>query len=161
MRFFNWSFIRLLLMFALVIFLYSFARYRNDNRKLTKSEVIFLEGDNLFVKNEMVNKLLIENKRDASSIQKDKLDLNKLEKSINSNPMIEKSEVFSDIVVARLNEIEFETFLENENGVRCYIKAILFDKKKLDSLVASGADKELILKEMGKFNDFPISFFYF
>ena len=45
----------------------------------------------------MVNKLLIENKRDASSIQKDKLDLNKLEKSINSNPMIEKSEVFVTI----------------------------------------------------------------
>ena len=45
---------------------------------------------------------------------------------------LEKSEVFSDIVVARLNEIEFETFLENENGVRCYIQAILFDKKKLD-----------------------------
>ena len=45
---------------------------------------------------------------------------------------IEKAEVFSDIVVARLNEIEFETFLENDNGVRCYIQATLFDKKKLD-----------------------------
>ena len=45
---------------------------------------------------------------------------------------IEKSEVFSDIVVARLNEIEFESFLENDNGVRCYIQATLFDKKKLD-----------------------------
>ena len=45
---------------------------------------------------------------------------------------LDKSEVFSDIVVARLNEIEFETYLENENGVRCYIQAILFDKKKLD-----------------------------
>ena len=45
---------------------------------------------------------------------------------------IEKSEVFSDIVVARLNEIEFETFLENNNGVRCYIQATLFDRKKLD-----------------------------
>ena len=45
---------------------------------------------------------------------------------------IEKSEVFSDIVVARLNEIEFETFLENDNGVRCYIQAKLFDKNKLD-----------------------------
>ena len=45
---------------------------------------------------------------------------------------IEKSEFFSDIVVARLNEIEFETFLENDNGVRCYIQATLFDKKKLD-----------------------------
>ena len=45
---------------------------------------------------------------------------------------IEKSEVFSDIVVARLNEIEFETFLENNNGVKCYIQAKLFDKMKLD-----------------------------
>ena len=51
---------------------------------------------------------------------------------IEVNIKIEKSEVFSDIVVARLNEIEFETFLENDNGVRCYIQATLFDKKKLD-----------------------------
>ena len=40
---------------------------------------------------------------------------------------LEKSEVFSDIVVARLNEIEFETYLENNNGVKCYIQAKLFD----------------------------------
>jgi len=81
-------------MFALVIFLYSFATYRNDNRKLVKSEVIFLEGDNLFVKNEMVNKLLIENKRDVKTIAKVEVDLNKLENSINKQEMVEKSEVF-------------------------------------------------------------------
>jgi len=97
MRFFNWSFIRLLLMFALVIFLYSFAKYRNDSRKLTKSEVIFLEGDNLFVKNEMVNKLLIENKRDVKTFAKVEVDLNKLENSINKQEMIEQSEVFVSV----------------------------------------------------------------
>ncbi len=97
MRFFNWSFIRLLLMFVLVIFLYSFAKYRNDNRKLIKSEVIFLEGDNLFVKYEMVNKLLIENKRDVKTIAKVEVDLNKLENSINKQEMIEKSEVFLSV----------------------------------------------------------------
>ena len=72
-------------MFALVIFLFSFTSKRNEERKLTKSKVIFLNDSVTFIKHEMVNKLLIENKRDASSIQKDKLDLNKLEKSINSN----------------------------------------------------------------------------
>ena len=97
MKFFNWSNIRLLLMFALVIFLYSFATHRNDYRKLTKSEVIFLEGDNLFVKNEMVNKLLIENKRDVKTIAKVEVDLNKLENSINKQEMIEKSEVFVSV----------------------------------------------------------------
>ena len=35
---------------------------------------------------------------------------------------LEKYEVFSDIVVARLNEIEFETYLEKNNGVKCYIQ---------------------------------------
>jgi cell division protein FtsQ len=84
MKFFNWSTIRLLLMFTLVIFLYSFSSYRNTNRKLTKSEVIFLDGDNLFVKNETVNKLLIENKRDVKTIKKVEVNLNKLEKSINN-----------------------------------------------------------------------------
>ncbi len=84
-------------MFALVVFLYSFATHRNDSRKLTKSEVIFLEGDNLFVKNEMVNKLLIENKRDVKTIAKVEVDLNKLENSINNQEMIEKSEVFVSV----------------------------------------------------------------
>ena len=97
MKFFNWSTIRLLLMFALVLFLYSFAKLRNDSRKLIKSEVIFLEGDNLFVKNEMVNKLLIENKRDVKTIAKVEVDLNKLENSINKQEMIEKSEVFVSV----------------------------------------------------------------
>jgi cell division protein FtsQ len=64
---------------------------------LTKSVVVFV-GDNApFVKQETVNKLLIENKRDVSSIQKVKLDLNKLEKSIDTQEMIEKSDVFVSI----------------------------------------------------------------
>jgi cell division protein FtsQ len=97
MKYFNWNTIRLVLMFALVIFLYSFTSMRNEHRKLTKSVVIFLDDSNPFIKQETVNKLLIENKTDASAIQKDKLDLNKLEKSINGNEMIEKSEVFVSI----------------------------------------------------------------
>lgn len=97
MKLFNWTTIRLVLMFALVIFLFSFSTNRNEHRKLTKSVVLFLDETNPFIKQETVNKLLIENKKDASSIQKDKLDLNKLENAINKNPMIEKSEVFVSI----------------------------------------------------------------
>lgn len=97
MKLFNWTNIRLILIFGLVIFLFSFTSKRNETRKLAKSVVVF-EGDNaLFLKRETVNKLLIENKWSASSIQKDKLDLNKLEKILDSNDMIEKSEVFVSI----------------------------------------------------------------
>ena len=97
MKLFNWTNTRLVLMIGLVIFLFSFTSNRNANRKLTKSVVVF-EGDNaLFVKRETVNKLLIENKENASSIGKDKLDLNTLERRLNSNEMIENSNVFVSI----------------------------------------------------------------
>ena len=97
MKFFKWNNIRLLLMIGLVIFLYSFASHRNESRKLAKSEVIFLDGDNLFVKNEMVNKLLIENKGDIKTVRKVEVDLNKLEKTINKHQMIQESEVFVSV----------------------------------------------------------------
>jgi cell division protein FtsQ len=97
MKLFNWTNIRLILMFIVVIFLFSFTSNRNKNRKLTKSVVVFV-GDNApFVKQETVNKLLIENNRDASSIQKVNLDLNKLERTLDAQEMIEKSDVFVSI----------------------------------------------------------------
>ena len=84
-------------MLGLVIFLFSFTSNRNEHRKLKKSVVVFVGDNALFVKRETVNKLLIENRENASSIEKDKLDLNKLERILDSNAMIEKSDVFVSI----------------------------------------------------------------
>lgn len=97
MRHFNWANIRLILIFSLVIFLYSFTSERNNNRKLTKSAVVFVGDDAPYISQETVNKLLIENNPDAKSIAKDKVDLNKLEKRINAHEMIENSDVFVSI----------------------------------------------------------------
>ena len=97
MKLFNWTNIRLILMFSLVIFLYSFTSNRNNNRKLTKSMVVFVGENTPYVTEETVNKLLIENNQDAKSIGKDKLDLNRLEKKLNSHEMIEKSDVFVSV----------------------------------------------------------------
>lgn len=93
MKRFNWPTIRLLLMLALVIFLYSFTGKRNLSRKITKAEVVFVGENQLFVKQQAVNKLLIENRQDPKTIAIDALDLNKLEKTIDSHPLIDKSEV--------------------------------------------------------------------
>jgi cell division protein FtsQ len=97
MKLFNWTNIRLVLMFSLVIFLFSFTSNRNNNRKLSKSVVVFVGNNAPFVDQETVNKLLIENNKDAKSIGKDKLDLNRLEKGLNAQEMIEKSDVFVSI----------------------------------------------------------------
>jgi cell division protein FtsQ len=48
---------------------------------------------NLFLKPETVNKLLIEKNREVKTISKVKLDLNQLEKNLNSYKLIEKSQV--------------------------------------------------------------------
>ena len=97
MKLFNWTNIRLLLMFMLVIFLFSFTSKRNENRKLKKSVILFVGNTEPFVKQETVNKLLIENNEGVSSIQKVNLDLNKLEKNLNAQEMIEKSDVYVSI----------------------------------------------------------------
>jgi cell division protein FtsQ len=81
-------------MLALVIFLYAFTTKRNLNRKLSKTEVIFVNEDQLFISSDMVNKLLIENKSDVKTIAKSEVDLKKLENSVNKNVMVEKSDVF-------------------------------------------------------------------
>lgn len=35
---------------------------------------------------------------------------------------IEKKEIFSDIIIAKLNEIEFESYLKTDNGLKAYIQ---------------------------------------
>jgi cell division protein FtsQ len=93
-KYFNITNIKLVFILALVCFLFSFSTKRNNDRKLKKSMVEFVGNTPLFVTHEIVNNLLIENKKDASIIRKDALDLMSLENSITQHPMIEKSNVY-------------------------------------------------------------------
>ena len=101
MKKFNWKTLwinaRLLLMIGLVVFLYSFTSKRNDARKTQKTLVEFVNETELFVSYETVNKLLIEKGQHLKTIGKDKVVLNKLEKTLNEHDMIQKSEVFVSI----------------------------------------------------------------
>ena len=84
-------------MLGLVVFLFSFTSKRNEKRKVAKIDVVFVGENNLFIKSETVNKLLIENTSNPLGIEKDKLDLNKLERKLDSNAMIDESDVFVSI----------------------------------------------------------------
>ena len=97
MKVFTWTNIRLVLMISVVIFLFSFTSHRNAMRKIKKTEVVFVGENTLFLKAEMVNKLLIEKNQDLKTINKDGLDLNKLEKSVSSHQMIQKADVFVSV----------------------------------------------------------------
>ena len=45
MKFFTWINIRLVMMIMVVIFLYSFTSYRNEHRKIVKTEVVFVRSE--------------------------------------------------------------------------------------------------------------------
>ncbi len=97
MKILNWTNIRLLLMFILVLFLYSFTSYKNNHRKITRIEVEILDDNTPFIKMEMVNKLLIEKNDNPITFTKETLVLNKLENTINEQQLIQKAEVFVSV----------------------------------------------------------------
>jgi cell division protein FtsQ len=77
-----------------VIFLYGFASVRSNKKKIQKIDVVFENGENLFITYEMVNKLLIQNLENQENQSLESLLLNKLELAVESNPMIQNAEVF-------------------------------------------------------------------
>ena len=97
MRRINWYSIRLVMVFFVMIFLYSFSSKRNSVRKINKIDIQLDSKENMFLTHQMVNNLLIQNLGDASRLQKDKVDLNTLENELSHHEMIEKAEVFSTI----------------------------------------------------------------
>ncbi|WP_035677067.1 cell division protein FtsQ/DivIB [Flavobacterium limnosediminis] len=97
MRKIKWTDVRLVLMLGVLIFLYSFSEKRNESRKLVKTEVKFA-GENMpFLTDEMVNNLLIQNSGSVTSIRKEKLDLNRLERELDSHQMIADAQVYATV----------------------------------------------------------------
>ncbi|MNK06974.1 Cell division protein FtsQ [compost metagenome] len=92
----KWNDVRLVLILGAVIFLYSFSSKRNEKRMLKEANIEFAEAED-FITHEKVNNLLIQNFGSITSIRKDKLDLNNVEKSLDKNPMIDKAEVYATV----------------------------------------------------------------
>lgn len=90
-------FFKALGLFLAVIFLYSFAGKRNNSRKVKDINIIFENGDNLFITYGMVNKLLIQNHSTIQSQPKERLFLNEIEKTLKNDDMIENADVFIDV----------------------------------------------------------------
>ena len=88
------NYIKALLLLVLVGFLFGFAEHRHKSRKISEVEIEFLEDENLYVTEEAVNKLLIQNNLEVTSIDKETLDLNRVESLLNNHDMIDNAEVY-------------------------------------------------------------------
>lgn len=89
--------IKFLLLAILIVFLYGFASYRNSKKISEDYDVIFEKGNNLFISYEMVNKLLIQKLGTDKNQSKENINLDSLENFIQSNKMVENTEVFLKI----------------------------------------------------------------
>lgn len=90
----NWDYIKFFVLILFVGLLFAFSSQRNAKRTLIDKQLVFLDDNNHFITHTTVNKLLIQNNEDVTSIAKDILDLNEMEHRLNDNPMISKAEVF-------------------------------------------------------------------
>jgi len=105
----NWSYIKMIVLLSLVVFLFAFSSNRNGQRVITKPNVKFIGDDNLFITNETVSKLLIQNYRGVKNVPKETLVLNELENALKSNPMIKTAEVYVAVNGTLNAEIEQKT----------------------------------------------------
>ncbi|WP_372917487.1 cell division protein FtsQ/DivIB [Salegentibacter sp.] len=91
------GYIKGLFLLVLVGFLYGFAEHRHKSRKISEVNIEFIEDENLYITEEAVNKLLIQNNLELTSIDKETLDLNRVEILLNNHDMIENAEVYLNL----------------------------------------------------------------
>lgn len=105
----NWNYIKMIGLLGLVVFLFAFASGRNGARLVADPVIKFTGENNLFVTNETVSKLLIQNYGGVKNVAKETLDLNKLENALKANPMIQSAEVYVTVNGTLNAEIEQKT----------------------------------------------------
>ncbi len=116
----NWNYIKMMVLLGLVIFLFAFASNRNSVRKVLEVDIQFIGENNLFVTHETVSKLLIQYQHSVKNMAKETLDLNQLEKALNSNLMIKSAQVYVTVNGTVKADIEQKTPIARVNTNESY-----------------------------------------
>ncbi|NJB70795.1 cell division protein FtsQ [Saonia flava] len=91
---FNWNIFKMVFLLIIVSGLYAFTNNRSKNKEIKDLKIEFVGIDNLYLTNESVNKLLIQNYGSLKNITKEKLVLNTIEKVIEANEMVKSAQVY-------------------------------------------------------------------
>ncbi|WP_445958033.1 cell division protein FtsQ/DivIB [Yeosuana sp.] len=110
----------MMVLLGLVIFLFAFASNRNSVRKVLEVDIQFIGENNLFVTHETVSKLLIQYQHSVKNMAKETLDLNQLEKALNSNLMIKSAQVYVTVNGTVKADIEQKTPIARVNTNESY-----------------------------------------
>ena len=93
----NWNYIKILSLLMVISGLYGFADYRSKQRKIDGISIKFLGDNDLYMTEELVNKLLIQNYGSVKNRTKEQVVLNTIEEIIISNPMVKNAQVYLSI----------------------------------------------------------------
>jgi len=116
-------YIKSIVFVAIVVFLFGFASHRNKLKKVSTVDINFTNGDNLFITYQTVNKLLIQNYGKLKNQPKENIILSSLERTLQSNEMIEEADVFLTVDGKLGATIKQRTPIArvNDEGVAYYI----------------------------------------
>ena len=101
----NWNYIKVAVLVLAVAGLYSFADYRGKNRKVGDMVIKFLGSNDLYLTEEAVNKLLIQNYGSVKNREKEQVVLNTIEAIIESDPMVKNAQVYFSVDGELISEI--------------------------------------------------------
>ena len=93
----NWNYIKIIGLFLAIGGLYGFADYRNKRKKVDDISIKFLGDNNLYLTEDSVNKLLIQNYGSLKNRTKEQVVLNTIETVIKANPMVKNAQVYLSI----------------------------------------------------------------
>jgi len=101
----NWNYIKVSVLVLAIAGLYGFADYRGKNRKVEDITIKFLGDNNLYLTEDAVNKLLIQNYGSVKNRDKEQVVLNTIEEIIESNPMVKNAQVYFSVNGELISEI--------------------------------------------------------
>lgn len=90
----NWNYIKLAFLSISLVALYGFADMRSKKREVGDISIKFLGDNSLYITEDAVNKLLIQNYGPVKNRPKEQLVLNTIEEVILSNDMVKSAQVY-------------------------------------------------------------------
>ncbi|WP_222983365.1 cell division protein FtsQ/DivIB [Flagellimonas meishanensis] len=90
----NWDYIKLAFLSVAIVVLYGFADQRSKRKAVDGLSIKFVGKDNLYITEDAVNKLLIQNYGPVKNRHKEQLVLNTIEEVILSNDMVKNAQVY-------------------------------------------------------------------
>jgi cell division protein FtsQ len=93
----NWNYIKFFCLIISITGLYAFSNHRNAHRPIKDLKIVFEGENNLYLSQDMVNKLLIQNYGSILNEDKEKVVLNTVEKVIEAHDMVKSAQVYLTI----------------------------------------------------------------